>query len=365
MITPRDEVIRAGLGEHGGRLALAGASGDDATIVHDFSVCLNAFGPADGVRRAVAESAVEEYPDPRSRAARRAASARWGRPIEEIMLGAGAAELIYAVCGAYLRPHDTVVVATPAFGDYARATQLCGATVRTIAAGDDDLNEVMASVLQIRPRLLFVATPMNPTGATFGVETVARLADACRRCDTLLVLDQAYDAFTAQPLGTPALPGHPNVLHLRSLTKEHALAGVRVAFGVGPASVVDAIERARVPWAASTAAQAAAIAALTDEALRHVARTARELRGEAVRITAALDAQGMETRHHDTHYLLVRCADARATRQRLLDSASILVRDCTSFGLPEWIRVAARTPWENDLLIEALCRLHTTEPCMT
>jgi histidinol-phosphate/aromatic aminotransferase/cobyric acid decarboxylase-like protein len=360
MISPRDEVLRSGLGEHGGRLAIEVAGGAQTGVAHDFSVCLNAFGPADVVRRAVEESRLEEYPDPRSHTARCAASKRWGRPIEEIALGAGAAELIYAACCAYLRPGNTVLVATPAFGDYARAAQLNGAVVATIAAGESDLDDLAASVMQMRPRLVFAATPMNPTGATFAIDGVARLADACRRSDSLLVLDQAYDAFTAHPLGTPALPGHTNVLHLRSLTKDHALAGVRVAFGVGPAPVIDAVERVRVPWAASTAAQAAAIAALTEEALAHVARTTHTLRSEAVRIDTALRAQGIETCHRGTHYLLVRCTDAGTARRQLLANAAILVRDCTSFSLPEWIRVAARLPWENDALIGALTSLHVS-----
>lgn len=159
----------------------------------------------------------------------------------------------------------------------------------------------------------------------------------------MLVLDQAYDAFTSEPLGTPALPGHPHVLHLRSLTKDHALAGVRVGFAIGPAETIDAMNRVRVPWMVSAPAQAAAIAALTDEADVHVCRTIALLRESAAHLWSWCDQAGIERVSSDTHYGILR---ARAR--------GIMVRDCTSFGLPGWIRVAVRTQPENAVLRRGL-----------
>jgi histidinol-phosphate/aromatic aminotransferase/cobyric acid decarboxylase-like protein len=362
VIAPRDEVMGTPIGEHGGRRALGDSDGSRPAVIHDFSVCLNAFGASDIVRRAIVESRVDEYPDPACRDVRRAAAGRWNVPMSDIAFGAGAAELIHAVAFAYLRRDDSVIVAGPAFGEYARAAMLCGATVTTVSVDDGttvDLDRLVQSVEQRRPRLVFAATPMSPTGVALDIAQVTRLAECCRRVDALLVLDQAYDAFAAHPLGTPVLPGHSHVLHLRSSTKDHALAGVRVAFGVGPAHVIDALERARVPWVASTAAQAAGIAALSDEALAHVAATTARLRHEAARIAGAMAAARVETRLCSTHYFLVQCGRAAQARQHLLDRSHILVRDCTSFGMPEWIRIAARTPEENDILIAAITTLST------
>ncbi|HEY4218450.1 MAG TPA: histidinol-phosphate transaminase [Gemmatimonadaceae bacterium] len=359
MIAARDEVLRCPIGEHGGRLAVDIAD-DTPGIRYDFSVSLNAFGPAPIVRREIDESPIDEYPDPASRIARRAAADCWRRPMTEIMLGAGAAELIHAACIAFVRPGDRVLIVGPAFGEYARAAALCGATITSSCIGSDggdeagDVDALTRIVSQLRARLVFAAAPMNPTGYALGLSALQHLADACRAADSLLVLDQAFDAFTAYPLGTPSLAGHSHVLHLRSLTKDHALAGIRVAFAIGPAHIIDAIERARVPWATSTAAQAAATAALTDDALAHVARTTTMLRDEAARIAAALAVHGVESDPTATHYFLIHCADASLLRRHLLTTAGILVRDCTSFDMPERIRVAARTPVENDALIAAL-----------
>jgi histidinol-phosphate aminotransferase len=353
MITPRDEVTYTPGAEHGGRNALEPANGHVVRL--DFSVCLNAFGAAEVVARAVRGAPLDEYPDPKNRAPRRAAAAHWDLPEEEIAFGAGAAELIHAACFAYLRRGDSVAIAGPSFGEYARAAELCGARVIRIpltVGGDARGFAEKSSIL--KPRMVFVATPVSPTGEVVPTEMLEEIAGACAMIDALLVLDQAYDAFCAEPVGKPALVGHPNVLHLHSLTKEHALAGVRAGYAAAVRDVIRAIDAVRVPWAASAQSQAAAVACFTDAARAHVAKTTAVLRTERARLVAACAEHGIETRPTETHFFLARAHDAPRAKDRLLGEHGILVRDCTSFGLPQWIRIAARTPEENDSLIEAL-----------
>ena len=303
-----------------------------------FAVCVNAYGPAPNVRLAVLSASIDDYPDIRCIAPREAASARWNRPIGEIACGAGTAELIHALVAALIQPGDSVVIPRPAFAEYGRAALLAGARVHR-PIGDD----VIAAIRAHRPRLAFLAAPTSPMGTAIERATVHSIADACAECGTLLVLDQAYDAFTSEPLGTPALPGHPAVLHLRSLTKDHALAGIRVGFAIGPSTIVTAMDRVRVPWMVSAPAQAAAVAALTDEAEAHVCHTIALLRESAAHLWAWCDQVGIERKPSDTHYGILR---ARAR--------GIMVRDCTSFGLPGWIRVAVRTQPENAVLRRGL-----------
>lgn len=347
----RSHVLQVAATVHGGRAALH----HDARHVVDFSVCLNAHGPAAVVRAAIRDCAVDEYPDPTSHDARAIAAARWRRPIDELILGAGSAELIQAVCFAYVEPGDGVLVMAPCFGEYARAAQLCGAQVQTALTTDDLVRRIAD-----RPKLVFLASPSSPIGQQESLHTLQFIADACRAVDALLVLDQAYDGFTTAPHGTPALPGHSHVLHLRSLTKDHALANVRVALGVASPEVVRALEAVRIPWAASGAAQAAAIAALSDEAEAHARVTTELLRHEAVRMRTALQGIGFSVLASDTHYFLVECQNAAHARTWLIDHAALLVRDGTSFGLPTHVRVAARHAEDNDRLIEALARFRST-----
>lgn len=303
-----------------------------------FAVCVNAYGPAPSVREAILSAPIDAYPDARCIAACEAAAARWRRPLDEVACGAGTAELIHALAVALLRPGDRVVIPRPAFAEYGRAALLAAARVHRPFQGD-----ILAAIRSHRPRLAFIAAPTSPAGTPIARETLRTIADACAENNALLVLDQAYDAFTSEPLGTPALPGHPAVLHLRSLTKDHALAGVRVGFAIGPTSTIAALNRVRVPWMVSAPAQAAAIAALTDEAEAHVCRTIALLRQSASDLWSWCDDVGIERVPSDTHYGLLR---ARAT--------GIQVRDCTSFGLPDWIRVAVRTEPENAVLRRGL-----------
>lgn len=352
MIEPRPEVRVMPIAEHGGRRALGGRG----ERLIDFSVCLNAYGPAPAVVDAIRSASVDEYPDPRATVAREAFAHSWSLSPSSVVIGAGAAELIQAVSFAYLRAGDTALVVEPSFGEYRRAAALCGAQVAGVplVAGDDPLTLVRAAIDVHRPRLVFLASPVNPSGVALTRDELSCVADACASVGSLLVLDQAYDAFAATPLGTPALAGHSHVLHLRSLTKEHALAGVRVAVGVGPAEVVADVEAVRVPWTTSTAALAGAIATLGDDARRHAAESIASLRAARARIETALQTSGIRTHPSQTHYLLVACPNATMVRDTLIAKRGILVRDCTSFGLPGHVRVAARLPRENDALIHAL-----------
>lgn len=355
MIRPRPEILSTPPGVHGGPRG----SADERTPVRiDFSTSVSAWGPAPAVREAVRSAAPDVYPDPEALAPRRAAAERWGRPVEEVAFGAGAAELIHAACFAFLRPGDTVLVPTPTFGAYARSAALCGARILQGIADPPayalDPEALAAAVVQHHPRLAFLCAPNNPTGQPQAREEVRRVADACAAAGTLLVLDQSYDAFLRAPLGVPALPGHPAVLCIRSVTKDHALAGVRAAFAVGPPPVVEALERARPPWAASTAAQAAAVAALTDGAEAHLKAVLPRLRFERELLEGGFARLRLPTVRTATHYFLAAVGDARALSGHLLEEHGIRVRDCTSFGLPGHVRVAARTPPENHALLDAL-----------
>ena len=337
---------------HGGRNAFQGANVLPAL---DFSTCLNAFGPAAVVRRAAADASIDEYPDPSSRAARHAAARSWNVSIDDVAFGAGAAEFIHAASLAFVRPGDCVVIDTPAFAEYERSARICGGTVTTVAGAGA---QPLCDAIRVRqPRLVFVCSPSSPDGRVRSIDELRTIGEACEASGAILLLDQAYDAFAGHPLGTPALRGHPAVLHVRSLTKEHAIAGIRAAFAVGPSPMIAALESARVAWSASSVAQLATLACFSADAQHHVSTTIAALRDEARRVTDACQSMGYVVEPSDTHYFLIRAASGSAAQRALLDTAGILVRDCASFGLPSHIRVAARTPSANDALLNALDHL--------
>jgi len=329
----------------------------------DFSTGVNAFGPAPVVMDALRNADPAAYPDPQCRLARDAASRWTGRPADEVLIGAGTVELIYAATQAFVRPGDLVLVVEPAFGEYRRAARLAGAKVCAshFAGGSarrhGAVEDFCQTLLRHRPRMAFVGSPESATGAALEPELLTRMADVCQLVGTLLVLDQAYDAFTRRPLGTPALPGHAAVLHLRSLTKDHALAGVRVGLAVGPGTVIEAVARVRPPWTASSLAQAAVIAACAEPAQRHVQATTASLIEEASRLAAVCAGAGIRPLPSATHYFLLEVGDGDRVARALLHDHALRVRSAVSFGFPSCIRVAARRPEENALLVPALRKI--------
>jgi histidinol-phosphate aminotransferase len=361
VIAPRPHLQSAPPPVHGGP---SGREDERLPARIDFSSSVNPWGPAEAVREAALAAPLDRYPDPEGLLARRAVAAACGRPLAEVTLGAGAAELLHFACFAYLAPGDTVLVPGPTFGEYARAAALCGARIlHGMAPGPTlriDTAVVAATVAERRPRLVFLCAPNNPTGQAFRRGGLGRVADACHGAGSLLVLDQAYDAFADEPLGTPALPGHPATLHLRSITKDHALAGVRAAYAVAPPAIIDTLDRVRPPWSVSAAAQAATVAALSPDGDAHLAATLPQIRRERERLEDAIADLGLRPVPTATHFLLVEVgprrgvATAALLRARLLRDHGIKVRDCTSFGLPRHVRVATRTPAQNDELLRAL-----------
>lgn len=367
-VAPRPTLRRIPEPVHGGPGGIAVAG---PPLRADFSTSVNAYGPAPSLIAAVRASLdvdrVAAYPDPACRAARAALAARAGVSPDSVVVGAGATELILAVTQAFVRPGDRVLVPPHGFGEYTRAAMLSGGSAiePLVGAGapsrpaDEGVAGCARAIATRSPRVAFLCTPESPGGRAWTRDAVREVADACRRAGTLLVLDQSFDAFTAAPLGTPALRDHPATLHLRSLTKDHALAGLRLGYLVGPPALVSAVERARMPWSVSTPAQVAAVAACTPEAESHVRDTTARLRAAADELRAAAHALGIATAPSDAHYFLLDVGDAAAASRLLRERHAIAVRDCASFGLPAHVRVAARTPGDNRLLRAALDALAT------
>jgi histidinol-phosphate aminotransferase len=259
---------------------------------------------------------------------------------------------------AFLRPGDTVLILQPTFGEYLRAAHLMGAQVRTYTcqaerAFEVDAEAILRALQQLAPRLVFLCNPNNPTGTSIPVDVIAAWATAVPQ--TLFVVDEAYLAF-APGVASMLTAWTGNMLLLRSMTKDYALAGIRLGYAIGHPDILRALYKVRPPWSVNALAQAAGIAALKDAT--HLEQSLVQL-GQATRcLVKRLQGIGLEPRPSTTHFFLLQVENASRCRQALLEQHHLLVRDCTSFGLPTYIRVATRRPRENDRLIDALARLH-------
>jgi histidinol-phosphate aminotransferase len=327
--------------------------GLDPGQVLDFSVNGNPFGASPQVRRALGEVPLERYPDREAWALRRALGRRLGLSPDELVVGNGSAELLWLVASAFLQPGDRVVTIGPTFGEYARVAALMGAAVHSwtarAALGFWVMpDEVEILLRQAEPRLVFLCNPNNPTGVPLPVEALSGWT--ARHPHTLFVADEAY-AFFAPGFRSALTTRAPNVLVLRSMTKDYALAGLRLGYAAGPRPVVTAISRTRPAWNVNAFAQAAGLAALADEA--HQQACLGALLAAKATLVADLEKVGLAPLPSAVHFFLVQVGDAAAFRRALLRQG-ILVRDCTSFGLPEYVRIATRRPEENARLIGAV-----------
>ncbi|MDZ7631605.1 MAG: aminotransferase class I/II-fold pyridoxal phosphate-dependent enzyme [Gemmatimonadaceae bacterium] len=217
---------------------------------------------------------------------------------------------------------------------------------------------MLAAMRRFAPRIVVVVAPGNPRGEAWTVDELTQLADAAHERRCLLVIDQSYNAFLDRPLGDPALPGHPAVLHLRSLTKDFAIAGLRAAFAIGPAAVIRALEARRAPWSASAPAQAAAVACCEPEAQQHVVATTRALRRDAADFARSLREAGIGVHETQVHWVL--CSLSTAQAHRLEHQHGIRVRTLDDHLLTGLARIVAPVSQQRTEVVHAIAAVHRT-----
>jgi histidinol-phosphate aminotransferase len=226
------------------------------------------------------------------------------------------------------------------------------------ARADDfglDVAAAVAAITERRPDVVFVASPNNPSGQSIPLDDLRALLDAM---DTgILILDEAYAEFSAQPSAVTLVDEYPGRLVVtRTMSKAFAFAGGRLGYLVAAPAVIDALLLVRLPYHLSSVTQAAARAALrhADDTLGSVAT----LVAERNRVSAALSGMGYRVIPSDANFLLFGLfRDAATTWRRYLDEG-ILIRDV---GIPGYLRATTGLAEENDALLAASAELAATE----
>ncbi len=324
----------------------------------DFSSNINPFGPPDSVRAALAALDPAPYPDRSCLQLREALALHHGVALNKVLAGNGSNELIHLLARALLHTGDTTLVITPAFGEYAHACRLAGAQVLEWRLGldqrlDDEIAAIPELLNRLKPRLTWLCAPNNPTGSDPSPQTIRRLAEHCAAYSGLLVVDRAYAGMRRAANSSDELDTDPplNLLRLHSLTKTYALAGLRLGYLLGSADLLEEASRYQPAWSVSSAAQAAGLAAL--HAVDFVATSVPRLWAASDALVVGLQQRGQMVHRAALPFLLLRSGNGAQTRIRLLQHGCV-VRDCASFGLPEWVRIAPRREEENRRLIEVI-----------
>lgn len=341
---------------HGGDWAGFEARHGQAPL--DFSVNVSPLGVPCGVRRAIELAAMEadRYPDPLCRGLRHGIAEKTGIPVEQILCGNGAADLIFRAVLAR-RPHRALLTA-PTFAEYGAALQTAGCQTVYYDLREENgfvLDSGILEAIQPGMDMVFLCQPNNPTGVTAPRSMLLQVLERCQAVGALLVLDECFCDFLDEPTAhslTGDLQSTKNLLILKSFTKLYAMAGVRLGYCLSSdPALLEAMALAGPPWSVSLLAQAAGLAALGET--DYVQQVRILIRTERLWLIAALEDLGLRVIHGEANYLLFQCGTPLAVP---LEKKGILLRECGNYrGLDEtWYRTAVRTHKENKRLIQAL-----------
>ena len=328
---------------------------DPATIVK-LASNENPRGPSANVLAAIAAAAadVTRYPDGFGYHLKDALVRRLGVAANQLVLGNGSNDILELATMAYLRQGDAAVFSQHAFAVYPLATLARGAQCIEVPARDlaHDL-PAMGAAITPKTRIVFVANPNNPTGTWIAPAALEAFIASVPH-DVLVVLDEAYNEYLdpadrADSVGWVAK--YPNLLVSRSFSKAYGLAALRIGYGVTSAGVADMLNRVRQPFNVNALAQAAALAALADDAYVDESR-ALNTRGLA-QLYAGLDALRIPYVPSHGNFVLAKVGDAARINQSLLQQG-VIVRPVASYGLPEYLRVSVGLTAENDRFLAAL-----------
>jgi histidinol-phosphate aminotransferase len=320
----------------------------------------NPLGPSPKAMAAIRKhlSKLHRYPDGSAYYLKDALAAKIGVPAGSLILGNGSNEVIDLAVRTFLSPNDEAVLCEPTFLMYRKFLEAHGCKAKVVGL-TKDLRVDLAAMLRAgkKARLFFINNPNNPTGTTV---TRAEFDDFLNRVPkgAIVLLDEAYIDF-ADTQDTPrgleyALrdsKGRWHVIALRTFSKMYGLAGLRIGYGVAAEGLASYMNRVRQPFNVNSLAQVAALAALEDD--RHYRKTLTLTRSGLKRLQEGVTALGLEYVPTQANFFLVNVGDGQAVYEKML-RLGVIIRSMKSYGLPEYVRISAGLPEENERCLSAL-----------
>lgn len=314
----------------------------------------NPFG-ASPLGMAAAEHAIASahlYPDGGCHELRQKIAEVRGISPESIIVGNGSNEIIELLGHAFLRPGDEVVMGDQAFIVYKLVAKLFGANPVEVPMLEfcHDVDAMLSAVTE-RTRLLFVASPNNPTGIANAEADLIRLAESLPE-HVIFCLDEAYAEYleSAPDLRAMISAGH-KVVCMRTFSKIYGLGGLRIGYAYGDPELIGLLQRVRQPFNVNSVAQAAATAALEDDSFLEMCR--RENSAGRQVLCVGLAALGFETYGGSANFVLSNVGNGELVFE-LLQRVGIIVRPLAPYGMPEFVRITIGTTEENFSLLKAL-----------
>jgi histidinol-phosphate aminotransferase len=302
----------------------------------------NPLGAPESAREAFSRAVhdLHRYPNTDHAGLRQAIAEVWRLDPARIVCGVGSDEIIHLLCQAFAGPKDEVIHTEHGFAMYRISALAAGATPVEVPERDriTDVDMILAACNR-RTRLVFIANPNNPTGTMIPLSEIARLADGLPP-QTLLVLDGAYAEYVeGYDAGAALIEARENVVMTRTFSKIYGPGGPRIGWGYGPAPIMEAVARIRGPFNLSTAALAAAEAAVRDRPW--VARCRAENAKWREWLGRTLAEMGVPSDVASANFILARFADAAEAEacDAHLRSEGIIVRRVAGYKLPHCLRI--------------------------
>ncbi|MBL8684263.1 MAG: histidinol-phosphate transaminase [Myxococcales bacterium] len=301
------------------------------------------------------------YPDAAMAEALRARLAmQAGLPAQSCVLGAGSSELIDLIVRAFVAPGEEVVISVPTFSMYESRTRVCGGVPVLVPMDDElelDVPALLAAITE-RTKVVFLCTPNNPTGTSPDESALRRVL----RLGLPTVIDEAYvgfseDADEAEVGRSAVVREFPNAIVLRTFSKDHGLAGLRIGYALASEPVARTINRVKLPWNVSVVALAAAHAALDDQ--DEIARRRSNVRAERTRMAALFrEMPGLRVFEGDGNFVLLEVSESGSTADgivRAMLGEGVLIRSLASHHLKRgFVRVSVGSSEDNRRCVEAL-----------
>jgi histidinol-phosphate aminotransferase len=321
----------------------------------------NPLGPSPQAQEAIRNhlSHIHFYPDGSGFYLRKKLAETHGLPPDQIILGAGSTELIELAAKTFLSgSSDEAITSESAFYMYRLAIEDMGAALIQTPMRDQTFDlAAIAHAITARTKLVYLGNPNNPTGTAFTAEELDRFLAAIPP-RVLVVLDEAYFEYVQRPdysRSLDAVRAGKNLLVLRTFSKVHGLAGIRLGYGMGHQELIECLQRIRSPFNASSLAQVAGMAALDDT--EHVAKSVENNRREMKFLTGELTLAGVRYTPSAGNFLLIDTGrDCEEDFIRLLHEG-IIVRPMKLYGFPTCLRVTVGRHEENEQFLEALRRV--------
>jgi threonine-phosphate decarboxylase len=350
---------------HGGDLiSAAQISGLSPASILDFSASINRMGPPQAVLDLLPQAGewIQSYPDPDCREFKSALQETWNLPEENFIVTNGSTELIYALPGLIPKSRK-VIILDPCVSEYRKAFELSGHRILSLSGTAENGFQLPAEKIIFSAQsdantgAIILGHPSSPAGQLWSLDELKILFDFCEKNKIFLIIDETFTEFSnAFFCASEQTHRHPYLIQIRSMTKFHALPGLRLGYGIMASHHIQSIESQRPPWSVNTLAQKLGTVALRDKEYNETARiwNAKQREGLFHKLDNISCLRPFPSAANFILFQLI-ASDPKAPRlffESLLKDG-ILIRNCENFiGLnASYFRTAVRNEKENQRLI--------------